>query len=601
MKAAAPQSQSFSLARLFNVMNPAHHRKALRRAAAARVTFSGLDTLEPRAMFSAAPAGTIVYMSPGAGGSYDIYAMNADGTNVRNITNNTALDGYPQVSEDGTMVAFASDRAAPGTGKLDVYTMNIDGSNVRRITTDGASWDPAFNYDKTKILFTSTAGGLYDIYTANADGTGRVNVSHNPGVDEFASWNDDGTKIVFASYRDADAAHTGNEEIYIMDANGDNQTRLTFDTTRDNYPAMSADGRIAFTAERDGNREIYVMNSDGSNPHNITNSPYTDQIPYWEPDGDHISYTSYRDLGGNGDVYVMNSDGSENHRVTFGSGQDVYAGWGELAPALTIADAAITEGNSGTKLLNFTVTLSKASDQTVTVVYNTSPGTAVSSGLAADFVAAVGTVTFAPGVLTQNISVTINGDKTVEPNETFTVNLSNPVNATIADKQAIGTITNDDTNPPGTLGMSTTSYPVSEAGPYVAITVNRTGGSGGVVSVSYTTYNSTAIAGSDYTAVSGVLNWASGDASPRTIIVPIINDSIYETSEKFYMVLSNATGGATLGTSAAYITITDNDPAPVAPQTATTTTANSFAVASETQVDVLQTVRPRRRAVGRVR
>jgi hypothetical protein len=112
----------------------------------------------------------------------------------------------------------------------------------------------------------------------------------------------------------------------------------------------------------------------------------------------------------------------------------------------------------------------------------------------------------------------------------------------------------------GVLVMSSPSYTVSEATATVTITVNRTGQSTGAISVQYATRNGTATAGSDYTATSGTLNWASGDAAAKTFTVAILNDTATEGDETFSVALSAPTGGAGLGTpSAAGVTITDND------------------------------------------
>ncbi len=107
--------------------------------------------------------------------------------------------------------------------------------------------------------------------------------------------------------------------------------------------------------------------------------------------------------------------------------------------------SSVAEGNTGTATLGFTVTLSAPSGQTVTVGYATANGTAtIADG---DYLAASGTLTFAPGVTTQPVNVTVNGDVKAEPNETLLVNLSVPTNATILDSQGTGTITNDDGAP----------------------------------------------------------------------------------------------------------------------------------------------------------
>jgi hypothetical protein len=111
-------------------------------------------------------------------------------------------------------------------------------------------------------------------------------------------------------------------------------------------------------------------------------------------------------------------------------------------PSVSITGGTVLEGNSGTTPLPFTVTLSHASTTTVTVSYATADGSATAGQ---DYTATAGKVTFAPGVVSQVIDVSVLGDTTVEPTETFTVTLSNPSGATIATASAVGTITNDDT------------------------------------------------------------------------------------------------------------------------------------------------------------
>ena len=115
------------------------------------------------------------------------------------------------------------------------------------------------------------------------------------------------------------------------------------------------------------------------------------------------------------------------------------------APTVSIANATLAEGNTGTKALGLTVALSKAATTTVTVGYTTTNGTATAG---TDYTAATGTLSFAPGVTSQTLNITITGDTTVEPNETFTVTLTNPTGATLATATATATITNDDTTTP---------------------------------------------------------------------------------------------------------------------------------------------------------
>jgi hypothetical protein len=120
----------------------------------------------------------------------------------------------------------------------------------------------------------------------------------------------------------------------------------------------------------------------------------------------------------------------------------------DTGPVLTIDDISIDEGNSGTVNAVFTVTLSATSSQTVTVNYATANGTAT---VGSDYVAASGQVTFQPGQTSRAVTVVVNGDVIDEPDETFFVNLSNAVNAAIADNQSTGTITDDDGSEPSVI------------------------------------------------------------------------------------------------------------------------------------------------------
>ena len=151
----------------------------------------------------------------------------------------------------------------------------------------------------------------------------------------------------------------------------------------------------------------------------------------------------------------------------------------------------------------------------------------------------------------------------------FTMNVSSgAADANLANNTASVQTTVTSTPPlvnNGTLALSAATASVGESAGSVALTVTRTNGTDGAVAVSYATANGTATAGSDYTAASGTLNWAAGDGGSKTITVSITGDAIDEPDETFTVTLSNATGGAALGTPAATVTIVDDDATPSSP------------------------------------
>ena len=175
-------------------------------------------------------------------------------------------------------------------------------------------------------------------------------------------------------------------------------------------------------------------------------------------------------------------------------------------PSISIGNESIVEGNSGTKTMDFTISLSDSSDSAVSVNYTTVNGTATAGS---DYVASSGTLTIPAGQTSGTISVTINGDTSQESDETFKVNLSNPTNATLDNTSATGTILDDDTPP--VISVANTSVTEGNTAPQNMIfTLTLDHSFGEDVSVDYTTVDGTATAGSDYVTSSGTVTIPAG-------------------------------------------------------------------------------------------
>ncbi len=228
-----------------------------------------------------------------------------------------------------------------------------------------------------------------------------------------------------------------------------------------------------------------------------------------------------------------------------------------ITPSLSINDPSIIEGNSGAQDLFFTVTLNAPSNIPVRVSFSTANGSAVAPS---DYQTNAGTLIFNPGETIKGFGVKVNGDSTFEPDETFTATLSNPVNAAITKSQGVGTITNDDEPSGGTLRFSQATYTVQENSTSVTITVTRTGATVSPVTVDYTTSDLTASSRSDYNTASGTLSFGGGETS-KSFSVLINEDSYVEGTESLQLSLSNATGGAFIGSpNSATLDITDDVP-----------------------------------------
>jgi uncharacterized delta-60 repeat protein len=224
------------------------------------------------------------------------------------------------------------------------------------------------------------------------------------------------------------------------------------------------------------------------------------------------------------------------------------AGDSQSAGRLEFNSSFVQVGESdGTVTL--TVVRRRSTNGTATVNYATGNGSAVAGE---DYLATSGTLTFAPGVTTQNFKVTILNDSLVENSEGFSVMLSSPGGgARLGIQDSINVaITDDDT----TVAFSAPVYTVSENQTNAVITVERQGIFLGAMTVAYATSNGTAIAGSDYTAVSGTLAFAAGEQS-KTFGVPILPDLVDEPNEALQLSLSNPSAPVTLGSNATAVLV----------------------------------------------
>lgn len=229
----------------------------------------------------------------------------------------------------------------------------------------------------------------------------------------------------------------------------------------------------------------------------------------------------------------------------------------DALPSLSSPDFSVPEMDYNTGTVNVFVYLSAESGQTVSVFYETSNGTASSTSANKDYIDTSGTLTFAPGETVKSFEVAIVGDIRDEFDETIRVLLSSPDNATIADDEAIITITDDDItyvymdDPVVTEGNSGTTT--------ATVTVDLSIAADYDITVDYTTENVTAVAGSDYTTKSGQLFFAAGVTS-LTVPIDVLGDLLDESNERFNLRLTGATPGVVIGAyPVAHIDITDDD------------------------------------------
>ena len=275
---------------------------------------------------SVSPDGRLVAFTSNRDGINEIYVMSSDGDEKpKRLTTNQVEDIAPSWSPKGDKIVF--DRVTAPKVESDIYIMNADGSDQRNITNEkGYDTQASFSPDGTRIAFASNRGNIkpnnYDIYVMNADGSNVTRLTNNEGYENCPSWSPDGSRIVYMG-----SSPENKFEIFVMNADGSNQRNITNNPAEDTSPNWSPDGKfISFSSSRNFenriSKNIFIANPDGSNVRQITGVRETDDWSKWFPDSRRLVFFSNRD--GNNEIYVTDVfDNSEIKKIN--EGQKIIA------------------------------------------------------------------------------------------------------------------------------------------------------------------------------------------------------------------------------------------------------------------------------------
>jgi parallel beta-helix repeat protein len=283
------------------------------------------------------PDGSRLVFASSRDGNMDVYTAKPDGSELKRLTTGGGAD--PAWSPDGSLIAFTGPDQA-------LYTIHPDGTGLRRIADrqrpyHGLAWSP----DGTKL-----AWGTGDVAVVNADGSGLTRLASGGAP----VWSPDGSKIAFLS----NGGFPGRVGLYVMDADGSHQIRLTFGV--EGGPSWSPDGaKIAFTLG-DPFEDVYTINADGTGLTLITDNYLGfDRSPAWSPDGTKIAFASQpcsaeSEICDSPGIFTVDPDGSNRSRVTSIPGAPVWSPDGSriaFQDCTSSCTSAYTVNADGTGLL----------------------------------------------------------------------------------------------------------------------------------------------------------------------------------------------------------------------------------------------------------
>jgi len=268
-------------------------------------------------------AETKIYFVSNRSGNKEIWVMDYDGMNERQLTHLGTISLSPHVSPDNSRVAFSS--LGRNGWSIRMYSLDL-GRMVSFPEWGDTTLSPAWSSDGTKLAFSSARGGDPDIYVCDASGGGAHRITAFRGPDVSPVWNPrTNTQIAWVSGR------TKLPQIYIMDSDGSNISRMT-DGGYATSPSWSPTGQLlTFAWNRSygpgapGGEDIYVMDIASKRWTQLTHDAGANDFPSWSPDSRHIVFQ--REMNGHTEIWSMLADGTDQMQLTHGGGSNTMPNW----------------------------------------------------------------------------------------------------------------------------------------------------------------------------------------------------------------------------------------------------------------------------------
>jgi len=261
--------------------------------------------------------------------NYVLYVIDIDGQNQKVLSKGKEYCGSPSWSPDDSKIVFVKNESNTG-GANDIYTINVDGSNEIRLTTQFNNFSPVYLPNYNSIIFSSSEGAWAGIYKIDADGGNRQLLTPKNKSFGDPKVSPNGKNIAITS------GDMNGSQIFVMNPDGSELKQLTFTVSSKYYdtgfprdgncnPVWAPEGnKLAYVSFENGSPDIFVINANGKGNKRLTDTPLRDENPCWTEDGNHILFSSNRNLNLSAEIYIMKSQGQSQTPLTGYIADDIY-------------------------------------------------------------------------------------------------------------------------------------------------------------------------------------------------------------------------------------------------------------------------------------
>ena len=260
---------------------------------------------------------------------YNLYIIDKDGQNKTLLSSSKYYCGSPTWSPDDSRIAFVKNDKGDGETN-DIFSIKEDGTDEVRLTIENSNYSPQYSPDNNSIIFSSYNNTWAGIYKMNIDGSNKKLLTPKDKSFGNPKISPNGKMIAITSN------DWNGSQIFIMNADGGNLQQITFTVSPDNYdigfprdangnPVWSPkNDKLAYVSYENGRPDIFIINPNGSGNKRLTNGPVKNEDPVWTPDGDYLLFSSYIHSYGASQIYIMRTEGQLQTPLTDFRGDNIY-------------------------------------------------------------------------------------------------------------------------------------------------------------------------------------------------------------------------------------------------------------------------------------